>query len=230
MAVPPQAAAAALRVPSLLLWRRVLDEARELTLWERIRRAVSLVVTVARRAGAGAGGRRGPGRAARRRPSRGRVADRARLVVVDAGPDAGGETRWERAVAEARALARRRRRRGGRAGDDRRRPGRGADDRPGADRDGARPARARRAAKARRGRGSPAPTRCTSSPTARVARPLDAGRRRPLRLRAGAERRHHRVRAPARRRRATARRRLSRGRQLRDDAAGGARVARARRR
>ena len=29
-------------VPSLLLWRRVLDEARELTLWERIRRAVSL--------------------------------------------------------------------------------------------------------------------------------------------------------------------------------------------
>ena len=32
-------------VPSLLLWRRVLDESRELTLWERIRRAVSLVVT-----------------------------------------------------------------------------------------------------------------------------------------------------------------------------------------
>ena len=33
-------------VPSLLLWRRVLDEARELTLWERIRRAVSLIATV----------------------------------------------------------------------------------------------------------------------------------------------------------------------------------------
>ena len=33
-------------IPSLLLWRRVLDDAREQTLWERIRRAVSLVVTV----------------------------------------------------------------------------------------------------------------------------------------------------------------------------------------
>ena len=33
-------------VPSLLLWQRVLDEPRELTLWERIRRAVSLVLTV----------------------------------------------------------------------------------------------------------------------------------------------------------------------------------------
>ena len=33
-------------MPSLLLWRRVLDDAREQTLWERIRRAVSLVVTV----------------------------------------------------------------------------------------------------------------------------------------------------------------------------------------
>ena len=31
-----------LLVPSLLLWRRVLDESREQTLWERIRRAVSL--------------------------------------------------------------------------------------------------------------------------------------------------------------------------------------------
>ena len=33
-------------VPSLILWRRVLDESRELTLWERIRRAVSLALTV----------------------------------------------------------------------------------------------------------------------------------------------------------------------------------------
>jgi len=31
-------------VSSLLLWRRVLDESRELTLWERIRRAVSLML------------------------------------------------------------------------------------------------------------------------------------------------------------------------------------------
>ena len=35
------------RVPSLLFWSRVLNDARELTLWERIRRAVSLVITAA---------------------------------------------------------------------------------------------------------------------------------------------------------------------------------------
>src|SRR5437763_15406262 len=34
-------------VPSLIFWRRVLDESRELTLWERIRRAVSLAITIA---------------------------------------------------------------------------------------------------------------------------------------------------------------------------------------
>ena len=34
-------------VPSLLLWARVLSESREKTFWERIRRAVSLVITVA---------------------------------------------------------------------------------------------------------------------------------------------------------------------------------------
>ena len=33
-------------IPSLLLWSRVLDDTREQTLWERIRRAVSLIVTV----------------------------------------------------------------------------------------------------------------------------------------------------------------------------------------
>ena len=33
-------------VPSLLFWTKVLDESRERTLWERIRRAVSFVVTV----------------------------------------------------------------------------------------------------------------------------------------------------------------------------------------
>jgi hypothetical protein len=34
-------------IPSLLLWQRVLDESREQTLWERIRRAVSLAATIA---------------------------------------------------------------------------------------------------------------------------------------------------------------------------------------
>src|SRR5580765_2745788 len=38
---PPQ-----VTVPSLLLWRSVLDEARDRTLWERIRRAVSLLAAL----------------------------------------------------------------------------------------------------------------------------------------------------------------------------------------
>ena len=33
-------------VPSLLLWRRVLDHPREATWWERVRRAVSLAATI----------------------------------------------------------------------------------------------------------------------------------------------------------------------------------------
>ena len=52
-------------VPSLLLWQRVLDEPRELTLWERIRRAVSLVLTIAHRRCARACGHP-PGAAIRR--------------------------------------------------------------------------------------------------------------------------------------------------------------------
>lgn len=96
---PPQ-----VTVPSLLLWRRVLDESRDLTLWERIRRAVSLVVTVliavalalaaARPRPAGAAADAGPERL---------------LVVLDSSwsmlaRTRGGETRWERALAEARRL------------------------------------------------------------------------------------------------------------------------------
>ena len=92
-------------VPTLLLWRRVLDEARELTLWERIRRAVSLVLTVAvavALALAIARPSRPDGSAA---ASPGRL-----LIVLDSSwsmltRTANGETRWERAVAEARRLA-----------------------------------------------------------------------------------------------------------------------------
>ena len=92
-------------VPSLLLWQRVLDEAREQTLWERIRRAVSLVVTIllaALLAFAAAGPtRRKPG-------SRSSVA--RMLIVLDSSPSmlahtGTGETRWDRAVAEAHRLA-----------------------------------------------------------------------------------------------------------------------------
>lgn len=90
-------------VPSLSLWHRVLDASRDVTRWERVRRAVSLLVTVAiavmlalavarpsRTAGAGAGGRV--------------------LVIIDSSwsmlaRTRGGDTRWDRAVAEARRLA-----------------------------------------------------------------------------------------------------------------------------
>lgn len=92
-------------VASLLLWRRVLSETRALTLWERIRRAVSLVLTVAialalalafarpavARGGAGA--------------AQGRI-----LIVLDSSDSmrartSAGGTRWLRAVADARGLA-----------------------------------------------------------------------------------------------------------------------------
>jgi hypothetical protein len=93
------------RVPSLLLWRRVLDASRALTLWERIRRAVSLVVTVlvaVLLALAVARPSRAVGAAT---ASAGRV-----LIVVDSSfsmlaRTRSGETRWARAIAEARRLA-----------------------------------------------------------------------------------------------------------------------------
>jgi hypothetical protein len=90
-------------VPSLLLWRRVLDEARELTLWERIRRAVSLVLTVLIALALALAVTR-PGRAAGGTVTAGRL-----LIVLDSSwsmqaRTSGGETRWERAVAEARRL------------------------------------------------------------------------------------------------------------------------------
>ncbi len=94
---PPRVA-----VPSLALWHRVLDQPRAATWWERIRRAVSLaaaaIVTAALalaitrpapRAGAAAGG--------------------PIVVVLDSswsmlGRTSSGRTRWDQAVAEARAL------------------------------------------------------------------------------------------------------------------------------
>lgn len=92
-------------IPSLSLWQRALEASTETTLWERIRRAVSLVVTIAiaialclavlrpsRIGGAGAA-------------ARGRT-----LVVLDSSwsmraKTHGGETRWDRAIAEARRIA-----------------------------------------------------------------------------------------------------------------------------
>jgi hypothetical protein len=93
-------------VPSLLLWRRVLDESRELTLWERIRRTVSLVLTLLVAlvlALAVVRPSRGGGGTAAAAPGR-------LLIVIDSSwsmlaRTAGGATRWDRAKAEARRLA-----------------------------------------------------------------------------------------------------------------------------
>jgi hypothetical protein len=91
-------------VPSLLLWRRVLDESRDLTWWERIRRVVSLVATIAIAVALGLAAVR-PSRTAANSASRQRL-----LIVLDSswsmlGRTRSGETRWERAIAEARRLS-----------------------------------------------------------------------------------------------------------------------------
>jgi hypothetical protein len=90
-------------VPSLILWRRVLDQARALTWWERVRRAVSLVATIALAVAlALALVRPGPSVTAARH---GRL-----LIVLDSSwsmlaKTSIGRTRWDRARSEARALA-----------------------------------------------------------------------------------------------------------------------------
>jgi len=92
-----------INVPSLLLWRKVFDKARELTWWERVRRAVSLAATVAVASFlALAVTRPGPKLNA---ASRGRM-----LIVLDSSwsmraKTSSGETRWDRAVREAHRLA-----------------------------------------------------------------------------------------------------------------------------
>jgi hypothetical protein len=99
---PPQ-----ITVPSLILWRKVLDERRDRTLWERIRRAVSLLVALlVTVAIALAILRPQPGSAAARAAAApGRVA-----IVIDSSwsmlaQTSSGGTRWDRAIARARALA-----------------------------------------------------------------------------------------------------------------------------
>jgi hypothetical protein len=90
-------------VASLLLWRRVLDEQREQTWWERVRKAISLAATILLAALlAIAVTRPGPRATA---ASRGRM-----LLVLDSSwsmlaRTATGRTRWELAIAQARAMA-----------------------------------------------------------------------------------------------------------------------------
>jgi hypothetical protein len=95
------------RVPiaSLILWRRVLAEARELTLWERVRRAVSLVLTaVIALALALAVTRPAP------RSHGTTAAGTQTFVVIDSSwsmltRTGSGESRWDRAMREARRIA-----------------------------------------------------------------------------------------------------------------------------
>ena len=91
-------------IPSLVVWRRVFDHATELTWWERVRRAVSLAATILIALALALAVAR-PGPRVATTAARGRV-----LIVLDSSWSmrakvSGGQTRWDRAVAEARALA-----------------------------------------------------------------------------------------------------------------------------
>jgi hypothetical protein len=92
-------------IPSLALWQRVLDASPDITRWERIRRAVSLAVTIALAIILGfAVTRPSPG-AGSGASATGRV-----LLVIDSSwsmlaKTPGGETRWDRALAAARRIA-----------------------------------------------------------------------------------------------------------------------------
>jgi hypothetical protein len=92
-------------LPSLLLWRRVLDDPREVTLWERVRRAASLLVTLAIALALAFALTRPT------RSGRGSAVSRERtLILIDASTSmlartSSGETRWARAIAEARRIA-----------------------------------------------------------------------------------------------------------------------------
>jgi hypothetical protein len=98
-------------VPSLTLWRRVLDESREVSWWERVRRVVSLLLVLLTTAALVFA----ITRPARRQPAVAAAGAAAQassrvLVVIDSSwsmlaRTSGGETRWDRAIAEARMIA-----------------------------------------------------------------------------------------------------------------------------
>jgi hypothetical protein len=92
-------------VPSLVLWQRVLDASPALTRWEKIRRAVSLAATILLALLLGLAVVRPSRQAGAQSPGRGRV-----LIVLDSSwsmlaRTRTGETRWDRALAEARRIA-----------------------------------------------------------------------------------------------------------------------------
>jgi hypothetical protein len=89
-------------VPSLMLWTQVLDVTREQTLWERIRKAVSWLITIAV-------GLMLMLALTRPAPSVVAAGGGRRLIVIDSSWSMGtlmpgGGTRWERAVTRARTL------------------------------------------------------------------------------------------------------------------------------
>lgn len=91
-------------VPSLLLWSRVLGDPREMTLWDRIRRAVSLVLTcaIAAALALAIGDPRRTGSSSEGDGTR-------TLIVLDSSwsmlARGSGGTRWDRAIADARRIA-----------------------------------------------------------------------------------------------------------------------------
>jgi hypothetical protein len=90
-------------IPSLLIWRRVFDEKRGLTLWERVRWVVSLLLTIVIGVSIVAAVLKPAPR------SSGRAAGRA-LLVLDSSwsmraRTTAGSTRWDRAVQAARSVA-----------------------------------------------------------------------------------------------------------------------------
>ena len=92
-------------VPSLVLWQRVLDASPDLTRWERIRRAVSLLATIALAVLLGLAITQPSRSAGAQSVGHGRV-----LIVLDSSwsmlaRTRSGETRWDRALAEARRVA-----------------------------------------------------------------------------------------------------------------------------
>ena len=92
-----------IQVPTLLLWRKVFDQVREMTWWERVRRVVSMVATILIAVVLALAVTR-PG------PSAGTTTQGRTLIVLDsswsmASKTGNGETRWRRAVRQARAVA-----------------------------------------------------------------------------------------------------------------------------
>jgi Aerotolerance regulator N-terminal len=90
-------------LPSLVIWNRVLGEARQKSFWERVRWAVSLALTALIAAAMGVA-------LARPAPRAGARASGRMLLVLDSSwsmraRTPSGDTRWQRAIEDARAVA-----------------------------------------------------------------------------------------------------------------------------